>query len=373
MKSKKLILVFFLLSVSLISILPLINTVNFFKNHSWQERRQLKKKVLFNIDKIETVASYIVYKLFNKSIFPNDTIVGKNGFLFLGNNYANVFSKTNGTFFITDNAINQYVQELRKLQIWYEERGIDFVIAIAPNKHSIYKEKLPSWAKFNGETITDRILKACQGKQIHILDLRDALLQKSIIDHRLLYHKTDTHWNMLGASVGYEKIIDYMNEALYLSIPKASYSVEHIPNDNHVGDLAGFLKIKDVVTLDDKNTYAYRFKTNTKLCHGNINNESGKLEKCSDKENPITTINWQAQYTVNENIQSKKLLFMGDSFSKNPSQLYNASFNTIWKFHYRKLIGENLRNFIIEQKPDVVLYQIVERDLYNNIMFQVLK
>lgn len=47
------------------------------------------------------------------------------------------------------------------------------------------------------------------------------------------------------------------------------------------------------------------------------------------------------------------------------SQLYNATFKTIWKWHFNQLNGNKLSNFVNKYKPDFVIYQIAERDLYN--------
>ena len=78
-------------------------------------------------------------------------------------------------------------------------------------------------------------------------------------------------------------------------------------------------------------------------------------------------INAQPQYIINKNIKdNKKLLLLCDSFGTATSELYNLTFNTIWKWHYGQINGEKLSNFVEENKPDLVIYQIVERALYND-------
>jgi hypothetical protein len=48
------------------------------------------------------------------------------------------------------------------------------------------------------------------------------------------------------------------------------------------------------------------------------------------------------------------------------SNLYNKTFATIWKHKYNDLKGEKLKAFINKHKPDIVIYQVVERSLFNN-------
>lgn len=373
MKSKEIILYFLIVTAFLVLIMPITNFVNFINKNGLLKINEIKKETLLNTDKLESLVSFTIYKLFGKSIFPDKVVIGNNNFLFLGNSYSNVLDKTNGAFTINNKQLDSFVFNLYNLQKWYENQGIKFVIAIAPNKHSIYKEYLPKWIYKDRKTITDYIVENSKNYNINILDLRSYLLDAKQKDSRFLYHKTDTHWNMLGASYGYERVIDYMNSNFNLSIIKPNYRVEHMANENEKGDLFGFLKVQDYLSIDDKNTYFYSFSELSEIYEGNINNETLSIGELKLKQNPITAINWQAKYTMNPKIKENKLLFLCDSFGKNPSQLYNESFNTIWKFHHLKVPPQKLKFFIKEHKPNIVLYQIVERDFYNFKLFEILK
>lgn len=360
-KNKRLVKYFFGLSLFLFLIVPIVNTIGFFTEHKFKQFRKVDKNMLFNTDKVQSVFSYLAFKIFDKSLFPNYVVTGKDGFLFLGNGYADVLDKSSGTFMITDEEIIQFTEKLYALQNWYENQGIKFVMTIAPNKHSIYKEKLPNWAAYDGDTVTDRIIVQSKRYDINLVDLRPALLEAKASENRLLYQKTDTHWNMLGASYGYEKTIDYMNEKFELNVPKPIYKVEHLVAENHRGGLFRFLKANETFNIQDYNTYDYNFQNDVNVCHGKIGKKSGKLKKCNDKENPIMAIKWQPQYMINNNVPKVKLLFLCDSFATTPSKLYNASFNTMYKLSWGGFKGKRLKKFIKRNKPDIVLYQIVER------------
>ena len=69
---------------------------------------------------------------------------------------------------------------------------------------------------------------------------------------------------------------------------------------------------------------------------------------------------------INKNSENNlKLLFLCDSFGTAPSQLYNATFKEIYKFHWSHINGQKLVTFVEKNKPDIVIYQIVERALYD--------
>jgi hypothetical protein len=90
-----------------------------------------------------------------------------------------------------------------------EERGIKFLIVVAPNKHTIYPEYLPHDSRYQRRAITrlDQMAAALKGTGADFIDLRGALWAKKN-SGRLLYSRTDTHWNPFGAFVAYEEIMN---------------------------------------------------------------------------------------------------------------------------------------------------------------------
>ncbi|AHJ12262.1 alginate O-acetyltransferase AlgX-related protein [Sulfurospirillum multivorans] len=355
MSNKKFIKYFIIVSFLIISFIPILNFIILGK--------EIKKENIYTLDNFEAYRNYIIYKKFNYSMNQAQVIAGKDDFLFLGNNYDNVLHKTNGIYKPTNEEINNWTNKLKDLQKWYEERGINFVIVIAPNKHSIYKEKLPNWMQYDGKTITDNIVEQSNLKDINILDLRNIISNNK--KDKLLYFKTDTHWNNLGASIAYSETINYINNKFNLNLQKPNYTIKDQFGPS--GDLSSFLKINTILDEKYENSYILNFENNQEVCHGNIIKNNGILEKCNNKLNPIMGINAQPQYIINKNIKdNKKLLLLCDSFGTATSELYNLTFNTIWKWHYGQINGEKLSNFVEENKPDLVIYQIVERALYND-------
>ncbi len=363
MSYKKSTQYFLLLSIVLISILPIANTLIFLvfsKNN--QTLLDLDKKQLFSTDNIESYVNYSAYKQFNISLVNNKVIIGKDGFLFLGNDFGRVLDKTKGIFRPSQKEIEQWSDKLKDLQNWYENQGIKFVIVIAPNKHSIYPEKLPHWMEYHGKTITDDIVESAIKRGVHLLDLRPILLSKK--EDKPLYFKTDTHWNKRGAGFAFEAIIAYLNCKHNVNIIIPNYRFDQTYQGT--GDLANFLKISAILDKNYEKSYPYRFDKQSKICKGDIDKEESNLSKCQEVENQIMYINNRPLYMINNTIQKHKLLLICDSFSQTPSVLYNRSFNTIYKWHFSHIYGEKLKHFVNQTQPNIVIYQIVERDFYNN-------
>jgi len=318
---------------------------------------------------MEMVTNYFYYKVFNVSRNKRDVVVGVDNFLFLGNRHGSVIDKTRGAYKYNLTDIHNWTDKLKKIQLWYENRGIKFVIVMAPNKHSVYKEKLPDWMKYNGKTITDDIVKLSHEKNINMLDLRNSL-KASKKDNILIYTKGESHWNNIGASIAYDNTINFINKKYKNNIQRVKYRI--MSNKRGKSPLSVMLKMKNPFNHEDN---VYKIKTT-----------AGKIEivnidkKTFDNDGEHKIIKnkniWSnTKFFLIKNksaLNNKKLLFLCDSFSATGDEyignsiLYNQTFRTIFKLDYHHIKGHRLSNFVAKHKPNIVIYQIVERNLYNN-------
>lgn len=365
MTQKKLVISFMSIIIIILAPLPIINSL--FIVSGLVDKSNFNKKFLFSTDNLESYINYFFYTNFKISLNKKDVIVGQDDFLFLGNGIGDVIDKTQGLYPYKQQDIDQWTNKLKDIQTWYEDRGIKFVIVIAPNKHSVYNEKLPAWIRQPKITLTDDVIKYSKDKNINLLDLRPSMKEK--IETKI-YYITDTHWNDKGASIAYNQTINYMNRIYNTRYKKIDYSFYETQRSS--GDLARFLKINFLLPSDYEKDFRIRLKVESNVCHGLINKDK-QLEKCVQKKNPIINVGTYDQYIINNSsINPNKVLLLCDSFAVANSKLYNETFNTIWRFHYQHINGKKLSNFVQKHKPDIVIYQIIERSLYNGLIVKEL-
>ena len=101
-------------------------------------------------------------------------------------------------------------QGMQRAKDFYAKRGIDYVIAVVPNKEGLYSEYMPlrmQKARVSDISRTDRAISYAQkNTNVAIINWRDDLvLAKEKISYSL-YYKKDSHWNNIGAYVAYQSL-----------------------------------------------------------------------------------------------------------------------------------------------------------------------
>jgi len=364
MRYKRSVKLFFIIALLLILPLPAINSLHsFIMNGVFPQN----KKEFFSSDVIESYKNYFMYINFHKSPKEKNVIVGKDDFLFLGNGHNRVLDETCGIFRPREDEILLLVSQIKHLQEWYEKRGIKFILSIAPNKHTLYREKLPDTFHYAGKTFLDDFVTLSVKSGIHILDLRNILLQKKTTAQDSFYFKTDTHWNTKGASIAFEETVNFLNATYLQNIEAPKYSLFHFRK--HAGDLANFMKITELLGKSYEEDFTIVFEKPSFVCKGDLYLSTGEAKSCTTQPNPILN-RTGAFYIVNADARNKyKVLFLSDSFGIAPSQLFNATFEKVWKWHYKDLFGMKLETFIATNQPDIVIYQVLERLVYDNRAF----
>ncbi|KHK01076.1 alginate O-acetyltransferase AlgX-related protein [Desulfovibrio sp. TomC] len=138
-------------------------------------------------------------------------IKGKDNWLFLAQENAelNVVEDYRSTRLFSAQDLAWWVEVYRKRQADLSARGIHYLIVVAPNKHTVYSEFLPSqYNRVSPISRTDQLVTALQAAGVNILDLRETMLK--VKKGALAYYRTDTHWTTFGAFAGYIEIMKYL-------------------------------------------------------------------------------------------------------------------------------------------------------------------
>ncbi|MEH6559632.1 MAG: hypothetical protein V7708_17685 [Oceanicoccus sp.] len=333
-------------------VLPVFNIVNSGLPNGFS--------ALFGTDKLE---SYLNYKLFEASISADyrKVVVGKEGWLFLGNHYSDVLQQVRGADTTTDTYLNDWATEMKSKQDFHKALGIETLFVVAPNKHSIYPEFLPEWITPATSTSTQALYDVSIKKGLNYFDLHETLINEKVAD-KLLYKKTDTHWNEYGSYLAYSKIMTVSSSLLKRTLTTPTLvNVER--RDVSGGDLSKFLKIRSYLEEADF-TIAYDAKE-IPLCSKKITYEPFDAPgKCFDINNQETPVNRNGTVTRNANApNSDTLLWFRDSFGNANSSLFQASFASLFQLHYNRTDSKNIAELIVQKPPSLVLYQIVERNV----------
>ena len=317
-------------------------------------------RLLFKDRIFKTVSALHADYFFDFDI--SKAVKGKENWYFIGNSFGRVIDKHTADIPSPGRETLAHIQEMAELKEFAGSLDSAFFYVICPDKHGIYHEYLPDYlAGKNHEEhrYVNKVIPLLRADKINVIDLYSII--KSSKQAGNLYYRTDTHWNMLGASIGFDEIYRTMEVKLpdgklkdMARLPK--YSLEKIPSTN--GDLVSIGGFYSAALKDDDN-YALVYKPDSGIVWKIDGKEQtgpvskGKLINNAKAGNPIGMHNPNA-------INKMKLVVIGDSFFEALSPFFNASFSDI-VYITHAIPVQDKKHVIRKFRPDVVVYETVER------------
>jgi alginate O-acetyltransferase complex protein AlgJ len=131
-------------------------------------------------------------------------IVGPDGWLqFAGD--GNLASFLNRSPYFIDE-LGMLAQEFEDRKQWLASRGIKYLLVLVPDKATVYPQSMPAYYKASVEPsrLSQLTSYLSRNSTVDFIDLRHSLAGTEA--GPLLYWKTDTHWNPVGAYRGYQAI-----------------------------------------------------------------------------------------------------------------------------------------------------------------------
>lgn len=268
-------------------------------------------------------------------------IVGRDGWFYYGDRRTTPYARAEVP--LTEEQLETYRVELEGHRDWMANRGIAFLVVIAPIKHSIYPEYLPEYMGRRGRTTrkTQVLEYFAANSDLPILDLTEPVRAQR--DEARLYHKTDSHWNMRGSWIGYVEIMAALREFFPGVEPYPFEDVTWETKTTEGMDLAKLLRMSDYleeVQLIPRmpNVGGFEF-VRTDLC-----------ADCGVGANAFLV-------SESKSGEGLRAVVFGDSFFIN-LRPYLAP-------HFSRMTGlpsHRINRKVIEhEKPDVVILEIVER------------
>jgi hypothetical protein len=133
--------------------------------------------------------------------------VGEDGFLFYNETTADYC----GESLLTREEIDAIADSLKEMADKASSYGAKLVVAVAPNKNTVYGDCMPAAyraVRDNAPDVSnmDLLYAALAQRGVLYADLRSPLADAE----KLTYHKRDTHWNGEGARIAYNAILDVL-------------------------------------------------------------------------------------------------------------------------------------------------------------------
>lgn len=356
---KKQFIIWFVLSLTLFMALPILNL----SIAPWP--REVTKKSIRGLLSTDSIEGELNYQLFKHGLSSNvnSVLVGKEGWLFLGNNYSTVLSKALGKDPYSSQYYKDWVNGMKQEQAFIKKQGAIPLFVIAPNKHSIYREYLAKNISSTPTPSTQHLLQVSKSQGLNIINLYPELIA-SKNKYERLYYKGDSHWNQVGAYLGYRTIMKRLQASFPQPLKRVT-KTQILKKYRGGGDLSFILKIPQYLANNYDYEYTVRFKGMTDNVCVLVEMASPPQQKlCLPLQDQKVPLDNKLRKITNAHALNKlSVLWIRDSYGDSDAHYFRKTFTTIWEIYNSYVDSERLQRLVRDKKPDIVLYQVVERDV----------
>ena len=267
---------------------------------------------------------------------------GQDGWIFYDSikaNNGNTLVDYYAEVYFDDDDLAKMVEGINMAYDFYAKRGIKYVIFVAPNKENIYSEFMPERMQRIRKSDISRMDKAVEYLKKHvkaeIVNAKPVILAAKEKVEQNLYFKKDTHWNNIGAYVGFD--------ALASGLVGLGVKVS-VPDLRDMNIAKGKLRDMDMEVGAREFSYQVDYLPDISVnCQANSKIESVKECVASNKKYP------------------QRILMWSDSFAEALMPYVNKTF--AYSFYAAaglKKLSE-IEAVVDETKPDIVVDELVER------------
>ena len=267
------------------------------------------------------------FQLLGESTDFDQAYRGKKDFIFLGNSYDASLDKLEGLKVFPPEKLRRDVDRFLTLDKAFRAVGADFVIFIGPDKEIVYRDCLPDIIRPARTRYIQPLVDALRAAGLKVYDPTERLLRKK--SEKLLYYKTDTHWNIYGAFEAFRGFCEYMGfPSLQSSFQKT------LPGIRREGDMIILGEFKNYPVTDEVADCFFRYGTPPPPVW----------------EPPLKPLHLDT-----------KVFIFGDSFTFALLPFFDAVFTDVtWESRHE---FEKRMEKALEKKPDLAIWINVERQL----------
>lgn len=270
-------------------------------------------------------------------------VIGKENWLF----YKSTIDDYKGLDLYSQEELEEIKTVLEPGQQYFNERGIEFIIFVAPNKATIYGEQyLPDYIyRKEGMSRTEQVVAYLrENTDINVVFPQNEMIMtaKRYPEYPLYLHK-DTHWNTLGGYCGAKVLLHEMGKEL----PEMEEIILEENSDPmffwNSFDLGRMIGLRDELP-EDINYRIDGFTNHTVELKGDTTTDSDAFYRVSVASSDAE--------------DDRKVMFIRDSFGTAMLPVLAAEFSEIYSPHRASGIEWD------EMNPDIVIYEIVERGAF---------
>lgn len=279
---------------------------------------------------------------------PSDEVViGKNNWLF--------YKPTMGDYKRTNLYSAEELEELRRIlevnQQYFKERGIEYLIFIAPNKASIYGELyLPDYiGRQGGMSRTEQAVTYLrQNTDVKIVFPQDEMITVArAYPESPLYLHFDTHWNYLGGYYGAQALLREMG----ISLPQID-EVTVEKNSDPMFYWNSF-DLERMIGMEGELPEDINYKISG--YSDNVVSWTGDTTQSVKDFHGVCTTTSNAK-------DSRRVVFVRDSFGTAMMPFLASQFSEIYSPHKAREIDWAV------MKPDIVIFETVEREAFDEYL-----
>ena len=249
-----------------------------------------------------------------------------------------------GRPYLNSAQITAWNDRLKTLKTNLQDKNIKFLSVKIPGKARIYPEYIPNSFGTFSESLPDQGLNFDLALEPYFRDVKAS--------GGNLFYATDTHWNMSGVKLAFDKISNHLG-----AVPDPIDAPEFRGdlNTDFIGDLVSFAGLdpsryraphkRQVITNVPKFTLSLREFENI---HFN------------------TLIHRRASTNSRNGTQKQTLVVIGDSFSMRLVPLFLFSYKKVVHIHHR--LGDFSEAEILEHNPDLILFMPSGANSYSALM-----
>ena len=276
-------------------------------------------------------------------------LVGKDGWLYyIDSADGDPVASYKGRDVLTEEQLAGIKSNVEETAKNMKAEGRTFVIMIVPNKERMYPEYLPDSAGDPAEIYAAKqiydYLKA--NTDVHIVYPYDALMQAKVNlgENTLLYYKTDSDWNELGAYIATCEMFKEIADEVPCDLPDyMSSQITIEQQEAPTGDLAEMLNAVGVV------------KNGPTFVPTGLN--------AHQLQSIVTNFSGESQFNTSDGYSNLTVYAKHDSFGDNMAPYLACQFAYTAMVHHS--IGNN--DYIRVVNPDVFVLECSERYAYSEL------